>query len=454
MWGITFDGFTIWRVFGVILFAALIALAILLTLPRSKNRRGNLVLGITIIWLLMLVFTGDVLYRWQLIVGLLPMLMVGYQLFFLWLYHPKEIAKQGPEKDRPPTGPDNPKAATGTGQTEAPQDAEPEPVTVFDKADRLSMQSFKRAQDAINSNFSVRTLLIRYGLPAVLLGATGTVIIDLLIEPGTYFSLAHFVSEETAKQVLLGVKLGAVGAYVYVLLELGRRTFRHDITAGLAMWCWVTLVLGPLLAATVAFLWRIKTEPADSGWWGAGVVLFFAGFAPRRVIAAIEQAAAQLLKIGSPTTFAQTRLIPLSQLRGISPQIEERLGEEGIFDVNALSATEPVRLVRNTSFDMRQILNWIDEAILIVTLPRGWEGLEEAGVTGAISLAWYYHKIIDPATGRVLDPIPDEISALATKAKLDAPMHLVSTIERLYENTQVQYILALYRYFTEYAVGD
>ena len=214
MWGITFDGFTIWRVFGVILFAALIALAILLTLPRSRNRRGNLVLGITIIWLLMLVFTGDVLYRWQLIVGLLPMLMVGYQLFFLWLYHPKEIAKQGPEKERPPTGLDNPKAATGTGQTEAPQDAEPEPVTVFDKADRLSMQSFKRAQDAINSHFSVRTLLIRYGLPAVLLGATGTVIIDLLIEPGTYFSFVHFVSEETAKQVLLGVKLGAVGAYV------------------------------------------------------------------------------------------------------------------------------------------------------------------------------------------------------------------------------------------------
>src|SRR5262249_23259778 len=162
----------------------------------------------------------------------------------------------------------------------------------------------------------------------------------------------------------------------------GRRTFRHDVTGAVAMWCWVTMVLGPVLAGTVAFLWRVQGAADSNGWWSSGVVLFFTGFAPRRVIAAVEQAAVQLLKVGN-TTVVQTRLVPLSQIRGISPLIEERLGEEGIVDVNSLAAAEPVRLVRNTSFDMRQILIWIDEAILIITLPRSWEALEEEGITGA-----------------------------------------------------------------------
>src|SRR5207245_6934653 len=100
----------------------------------------------------------------------------------------------------------------------------------------------------------------------------------------------------TAGKVLLGLRLGALGAYVYVRLELGRRTFRHDITGASAMWCLVTLVLGPVLAASVAVLWRMD-PPQDASWWAGGVVLFFAGYAPRRVIAAIEQAAIQLLKI-------------------------------------------------------------------------------------------------------------------------------------------------------------
>jgi len=63
----------------------------------------------------------------------------------------------------------------------------------------------------------------------------------------------------------------------------------------------------------------------------------------------------------------KSRQVPLSQIRGFGPQIEERLGKEGISDVNSLASAEPVRLVRNTSFDMRQTLMWIDEAILMVT---------------------------------------------------------------------------------------
>jgi Ca2+/Na+ antiporter len=415
-----------YRVVVVILFIVIALLAILLIVPKLKDHRANLVLGIVIIALLLMVMVTTVPTRWQWVVGLLPTLMVGYQLFFLWLYHPKEIDRRDD--------------INSNRMGQPPQ---------------VNEQSYKRAQDTIDSHFSLRTLFTRYGLPAVLLGITGIVISDILVEPGRFFSVMQFTEDQNVKNMLLrGVRLGAVGAYVYILLELGRRTFRHDITGAIAMWCWVTLVLGPVLAATVAFLWRIEETAGTTGWWGSGVVLFFTGFAPRRVIAAVEQAAAQLLNVGTPT-IVDSRLIPLSKIRGISLQIEERLGEEGIVDVNSLAAAEPVRLVRNTSFDMTQILTWIDEAILIVTLPRSWEGLEEEGITGAIDLAWYYDQVIDPKTGLARDPLPDQIVKLATeKAKLANPANLVSTIQRLSEDTQVQYIWALYNNFTEFAGGD
>lgn len=427
-------------VLAVLLLAAILTLLGLLSLSRFKHQRPNLVLGIVIIGLLLMIMVVALPNRWQWVAGLLPMLMVGYQLFYLWLYHPKEVVGSAPDvSDR-------------DGQS---QD--------------ISEKSYRRAQDSIDSHFSLRTLFTRYGLPAVLLGITGIVLSDILIRPNDFFSvqIQYLGSNETdVRLILRGLRLGALGAYVFVLMELGRRTFRHDITGASAMWSWVTLVLGPALAATVALLWRVEGAPETTGWWGSGIVLFFTGFAPRRVVAAVEQAAAQLLKIG-PTTVVETRLIPLSKIRGISPQIEDRLGEEGILDVNSLAAAEPVRLMRNTSFDMRLILTWIDEAILIVTLPRSWESLEEEGIRGAVDLSKLYDQVVDeqgrllPASLEDLDSppasvrlLPPSIRRLSAKAKLEDPANFAAAIKRLHEDTQVQYIQALNKHFTEFAGGD
>lgn len=389
-----------------------------------KDWRASLVLAVVISALLLMTLVVGASFRWQWIVGLLPMLLVGYQIFFLWLYQPKE--SDSSEENR-------------SGMSFVPK------------------ESYDRARQAMNSHFGLKTLFVRYGLPAVLLGIAGIVLVDVLVDPQDFFSLwmkitvakEEPVAHPTISQILLGVRLGAAGAYVYVLLELGRRTFRHDVTGASAMWCLVTIVLGPVLAGTVAVLWRME-GPSD-GWWGTGVVLFFAGFAPRRVIAAIEQAAIQLLKIGPAAGVVVSRQIPLNNIRGISAQIEERLSEEGILDVNSLATAEPVRLVRNTSFDLRQILAWIDEAILVVALPKSWQACEEEGIRGAIDLVWYYKHLPVASHPQSLKEL-DEIVDLATKGGKIDPANLVSTMQRLSEDVQVQYVGALYS-FTEYSGG-
>lgn len=403
----------------IVLFLLIVVLALSFLKAEWKSHRPNFALGIVISTLLLIIMAVNISNRWSWIVGLLPTLLVGYQAFFLWLHQPREVQ----------------------GGDQAGKEA------------LMLKPARERAQESIESQFGLKTLFIRYGFPAALLGITGIVVLNVLTRPGDFFSVITFINDSavrltppTANKILMGLRLGALGAYVYVLLDLGRRTFRHDVTGASAMWCLVTLVLGPVLAATVAVLWRMDV-PQDNGWWAGGVVLFFAGYAPRRVIAAIEQAAIQLLKIGGPSGVAPTRQIPLSQIRGIGPQIEERLSEEGIDDVNALASAEPIRLLRNTSFDLRQILTWIDEAILIVTLPRSWQALEEEGISGAIDLAWYTYEMPESAADA-----ETKMKPLADAAKI-APANLVATILRLHQDRQLQDIWALYNSFTEYSGG-
>ena len=129
----------------------LAVLRFLLLIPKFKPQRANLVLGITLIALFLLVLAAAIPNRWEWVVGLVPTLMVGYQLFYLWLYHPKETDGQRA-------------LLTPMGQTW-----------------QSSQQSYKRAQDTIHSHFSLKTLFTRSGLAAVLLGITGIVIADIMV---------------------------------------------------------------------------------------------------------------------------------------------------------------------------------------------------------------------------------------------------------------------------------
>jgi hypothetical protein len=139
-----------------------------------------------------------------------------------------------------------------------------------------------------------------------------------------------------------------------------------------------------------------------------------------------------------------SRTIPLTQVRGITQSVESRLSEEGIDDVAQLAMANPVKLLRNTPFDPRQIFAWIDEAILITTLPDYWIALEKEGITGAIDLAWYLLGDGEQA-GDGPAPIDGRaaLSKLATNLKLE-PDALYHVALRLLYDDQLEMVWAMY----------
>jgi len=375
----------------------LMASALLLRIQRLTPHKPNIVLALVCSLSVLLILLQPSQQRWIGILPILPPMLVVHQAIFVWLHRPKEAS--APADDQ-------------LGKTGMPE----------------------RATRTIESYYNVRTIFVRYGFPATLLLLEGLILAHFLVQSDALGSLPGH------ELILRGARLGTAGAFCFVLLELGRRSFRHDVTGGAALWAVVTIAVGPLLAGTVAVLWKLETPKSDA--WQSGLVLFFAGFAPRRMLAAIEQAAVQLLNAG-PSAAVETRTLPLTKVRGITPAIEERLAEEGIYDVYGLAAAEPIRLVRNTSFDLRQILWWIDEALLIANVPRGWAALEDVGISGAIDLANY----------ALVEPTPPELAKLGELASM-TPELLWSTISRLRADAQVLYIWTLYNRFTEEGSGS
>ena len=111
-------------------------------------------------------------------------------------------------------------------------------------------------------------------------------------------------------------------------------------------------------------------------------VCFIAGFSPRSFVDGLRGIAERFLTKGGAAAQASPRVIPLTSVRGIDLEVADRLSEEGIIDATSLAFAEPLYLLANTPFRLPQILNWIDEAMLIVTLPESWQQLERAGITG------------------------------------------------------------------------
>src|SRR5262249_7518129 len=124
--------------------------------------------------------------------------------------------------------------------------------------------------------FSKGMLATRYGLPALFI-----VVLCL----SWVYSLWNLDAKLAPARTALA--FGAAGAYVYVLLHLGQRNFRRDITSGGAWWCAVTLLVGPLLAAVLAFIWH-PTTPNQQGWETASIY-FLAGLSTRQVASTIEE---------------------------------------------------------------------------------------------------------------------------------------------------------------------
>jgi hypothetical protein len=222
-----------------------------------------------------------------------------------------------------------------------------------------------RAREVADRQFGFPRIALDYFFPALFATVAGVIPTYILVHPA-------FLGEYLDAEIITGVLLGTVGAYVYVLMMLGERTFQRDITTGIATWSGVQLILGPVLGGVVAGVFVGSTQLTD---YSRQVIYFFAGLAPREMVNVVQAGVRRSFASGQATL--KIRLIPLQSIRGINQRIEDRLYEEGITDGYLLAMAQPIRLYRNTPYDLQQILAWSDECLLYVLIPEHAEAIQK-----------------------------------------------------------------------------
>jgi hypothetical protein len=376
--------------------------------------------------------------RWGYLLAFLPGIAIARHAVYMRLIRRRALSAPVP---RPPGLGASEKEGNREGTLEAQN---PELLEVF-----------ARARQMHDRDFAPDTLVARFGIPALLTTFVGIGVFEFLLWaaprtvvptlPTTFpgigvFEFLLWTAPNTAVptlpwQAIHAAWFGAAGSMVYVLLYLGQRAFRNDITSGAALWSAFVLALGPVFGAVAYYLWG--GDPNAGASVTRDALYFVVGMTPRHAASAVEEAVRRLWLARAPAPQTQSRLQPLAQLRGVTPAIEDRLAEEGIADIQGMAMADPLKLLRSTSFDKRQILSWMDEALLMTWLPEQWSALQKVGVTGAIDLMAHVQQRKD-----------DLSAVLSSAAHLDPAavdaVILVGSI--LKEDTQLRLVWALYQF--------
>lgn len=311
----------------------------------------------------------------------------------------------------------------------------------------------KLRQTTHRGTYNPASIATQFAVPGLLLLLVGFGAMALATNPEVFDKVAAHTPRLGLARI--GLKWGVAGAFTYVLFTFGSRSFRNDLTVGAATWAIITLITGPALAVVLALVWSPIPTPNEHDLipWQSAVVLFFAGLAPRRVMDVIENIAMRFLK--PPTEATISNLVPLTKLRSISAELAVRLREENIEDVIGLAYADPIRLVQAVPYDLRQVVEWIDQAQLAAILPEQHPELAKRGVTGAIDLAWRWLQACqDPDTQKFTIAPAKEVPKSFKALVGDEHAELVyAAAQQMFYEEQVRLLWVMYNCFSTTA-GD
>ena len=232
-------------------------------------------------------------------------------------------------------------------------------------------------------------------------------------------------------QKLSGAVLGFafLGAYVWSLMYLVRRISCFDLSPMSFLRASARIVL----ACTTALVLR---HLVPSGVLASNVVPiagFLVGFFPAAGLDLLMQKIPQLrLRRIAPGAAESARSMPLSMIDGIDSEIEFRLAEREITDVQTLATENPVLLCAETPYGLLTCLDWIAQAQLALEVgPDKYRQLRDIGLRTIFALEQVRgDPWLEPVAVRILDP------AAATTATLSSRIHAMKSsehVQRLYQ---------------------
>lgn len=163
---------------------------------------------------------------------------------------------------------------------------------------------------------------------------------------------------------------GWLGAYIYSFNLIFKRFMAYDLTPSVYVFAATRFMLAWIIGSIVAVGMGTalnKTTGMDSelNMTTIFVVVFFIGFFPEQGLDWINVFAKNRMRLlrRNGEIVKETRL---SDIEGLSIWQQARLQQEGIENVQNLATADIPQLIMNTPFPVGQIIDWVDQAILLV----------------------------------------------------------------------------------------
>ena len=187
------------------------------------------------------------------------------------------------------------------------------------------------------------------------------------------------------KPVLLLVFYAYLGAYVFSIQELIRRFNTEDLRPQV----YSSILMRMLVAMAIVFVGAqiliAAGQTLNSGgsngltaapeFWAA-ILAFLIGIFPKSGIEWFQKLARTTL-----STPEEVNSLPIRNIQGISTWHEARLVEMGIDDVQNLATVDIRRVLLSTRFDIQEVINWIDQAILYAKVREKYPRFKDAAIS-------------------------------------------------------------------------
>ena len=204
---------------------------------------------------------------------------------------------------------------------------------------------------------------------------------------------------------------GWTGAYIYAFHMIWRRFLAYDLTPNVYVFAAnrfaLSMVIGVISGIGIGMLSETTNPTIDSKLTIIYMALFFIGFFPERgldwLVVTVQRTTGDQSVISKETR--------LSELEGLSIWHQSRLKQEGLENVQNLATADIPALIIGTPFSVGQIVDWIDQALLIMYADSNsnknmYNILETTGIRCAsdfIAVASHEDRINQLAEATVID---------------------------------------------------
>lgn len=235
-------------------------------------------------------------------------------------------------------------------------------------ADRIT----SRMKDKYNMQIYFWPLVLTSGVILVLYSMTHPFIIRNGLWVGTLEEVVNIFGAQLPSAISAGRVLfwGWLGAYIYSFNLIFKRFMAYDLTPSVYVFAATRFILAWIIGSIVAVglgtvLNKTTRMDAELNMASIFVVVFFIGFFPEQGLDWINVFAKNRMRLlrRSGEVVKETRL---SDIEGLSIWQQARLQQEGIENVQNLATADIPQLIMNTPFPVGQIIDWVDQAILLV----------------------------------------------------------------------------------------